>query len=516
MTPCPIFPLVLCGGMGSRLWPMSRVDQPKQFQPTAGSGSTTYFQSTLLRHRSLGFQSPIIVTNFRHGPIVDRQMKELQMSGTVIAEPMGRNTGPAVLAAALMALREDPEAVLLVLPSDHIIRGDMNGIILSMAAPANEGRIITFGVAPRYAETGYGYITDAGASGTHHGLHNVDRFIEKPPVEKAQALIDSGLSYWASGISLFRADVIVEEYNRYDPLTAHMVDSALTLGLRRGAAGGRRGHILLDEGTFRQARSEPTERAIFEVSERIGLAPLHGIDWDDVGAWAAVHRISDADDQENVLTGDVIAVDTRNSLIQSDGRLVAVIGMDDVVVVDTPDALLVTHRSRSQDVKGLVERLQAANRAEVKSHVTRDTTWGQVEVLARSDGYDMRLITVYAGEALSISTTGIGASLLTMVAGALDCTLEDEVGTVLSAGQSLQVAADRKVRVHNPSGATVKLIQILFNRVAELPPSDLAPPAAPTAFALAEEAEAASARRSHLSIVRSMFWPELGLASANG
>ncbi len=521
MTPCPIFPLVLCGGMGSRLWPMSRVDQPKQFQPTAGSGSATYFQSTLLRHRTFGFQSPIIVTNFRHGPIVDRQMNELQISGTVIAEPMGRNTGPAVLAAALMILQEDPDALLLVLPSDHIIRGDMNGIVQSMAAPANEGRIITFGVAPRYAETGYGYITDAGASGTHSGLHNVDRFIEKPPVEKAQALIDGGLSYWASGISLFRADVIVEEYNRFDPLTAHMVDAALTLGLRRGASSLRRGHILLDEGTFRQARSEPTERAIFEVSERIGLAPLHGIDWDDVGAWSAVHRISDSDEHENVLTGDVIAIDTRNSLIQSDGRLVAVIGLDDVVVVDTPDALLVTHRDRSQDVKGLVERLQAANRTEVKSHVTRDTTWGQVEVLARSQGYDMRLITVNPGEALSISSTGIGASLLTVVAGEVDCTPEGESGVLLVAGQSLPVAADRKVRVYNPLGESVKLIQILFSQQTEAQPTDAAAEAPASAIAATtpvalELPESPLARRSRLQIVRTMLWPELGLAAANG
>ena len=525
MTPCPIFPLVLCGGMGSRLWPMSRVDQPKQFQPTAGSGSETYFQSTLLRHRSLGFQSPIIVTNFRHGPIVDRQMNELQISGTVIAEPMGRNTGPAVLAAALMILREDPDAQLLVLPSDHIIRGDMNGIIQAMVAPANDGRIITFGVVPRYAETGYGYITDAGASGTHDGLHNVDRFIEKPPVEKAQALIDGGLSYWASGISLFRADVIVEEYNRFDPLTAHMVDTAVSLGLRRGAGGrsgsGRRGHILLDEGTFRQARSEPTERAIFEVSERIGLAPLHGIDWDDVGAWSAVHRISDADEQDNVLTGDVIAIDTRNSLIQSDGRLVAVIGLDDVVVVDTPDALLVAHRDRSQDVKALVERLQAANRTEVKSHVTRDTTWGQVEVLARSQGYDMRLITVNPGEALSISGTGIGASLLTVVAGEVDCTPEGESGVLLAAGQSLPVAIDRNIRVYNPLGESVKLIQILFSAQTEALPVEGAAEAPASSIATTtpvalEVPEGPQTRRRRLQIVRTMLWPELGLAAANG
>lgn len=513
MTLHPIFPLILCGGMGSRLWPMSRIDQPKQFQPTNGFGSTTYFQSTLLRHRGPGFQTPIVVTNFRHGPIVDRQMNELQMQGIVIAEPVGRNTGPAVLAAAMVILRQNPDAQLLVLPSDHIIRGDMTGIVQAMSAPARDGRIITFGVPPRYAETGYGYITDAGASDVHDGLHDVGSFIEKPPADKAQGLIDEGQAYWASGISLFRADVIVEEYLRFDPMTASAVDAAVTLGLERRPRAGRRDHILLDEGTFRQARSEPTERAIFEVSDRIGLAPLDGIEWDDVGAWAAVHRISDTDDEANVLTGDIIAIDTRNSLVQSDGRLVAVIGMDDVVVVDTPDALLVTHRSRSQDVKGLVERLQATDRAEVKSHVTRDTSWGQVEVLARAQGYDMRLITVNPGEALTISSTDIGPSLLTVVSGEVDCLQDDEVARPLSTGQSLSVAADRKVRVHNPMGESVKLIQILFSRTAEAPDPE---PALATASSHPVVPEGKEHRRRRLAIVRKMLWPEHGLVASNG
>jgi mannose-1-phosphate guanylyltransferase / mannose-6-phosphate isomerase len=513
MTLHPIFPLVLCGGMGSRLWPMSRIDQPKQFQPTAGFGSTTYFQSTLLRHRGHGFETPIIVTNFRHGPIVDRQMNELQMQGMVIAEPVGRNTGPAVLAAAMLILREDPDAQILVLPSDHIIRGDMTGVVRAMSAPANEGRIITFGVTPRYAETGYGYITDAGASGIHDGLHNVGRFIEKPPAAKAQELIDGGQSYWASGISLFRADVIVEEYHRFDPQTASMVDSAVTLGLLRSKGAGRRGHLLLDEGKFRQACSEPTERAIFEVSDRIGLAPLRGIDWDDVGAWSAVHRISEMDDDANVLTGDIITIDTRNSLVQSDGRLVAVIGMEDVVIVDTPDALLVTHRNRSQDVKALVERLQASDRAEVKSHVTRDTSWGQVEVLARSQGYDMRLITVNPGEALTISNTGVGPSLLTVVSGEVDCTQDDESKRALATGQSLSVAVERKVRVHNALGESVKLIQILFSQTAE---SEEPEPEQSAVQSYPVVPEGQQARRRRLAIVRNMLWPELGLVASNG
>jgi mannose-1-phosphate guanylyltransferase / mannose-6-phosphate isomerase len=515
-----IFPLVLCGGMGSRLWPMSRVDQPKQFQPTAGQGSASYFQATLLRHRGPGFQAPIVVTGFRHGAIVDRQMNELQLSGTVIAEPLGRNTGPAVLAAALNVLQDDGDALLLVLPSDHIIRGDVNTIIQRMAAPAEDGRIITFGVVPRYAETGYGYITDAGASGTHDGLHNVDRFIEKPPVELAQALIDGGLSYWASGISLFRADVIVEEYRRQDPATVDCVAAALALGLRRPTSGGRRAHVQLEEVSFRQARNLPTERAVFEVTDRIGLAPLHGIDWDDVGAWSAVHRTSVADDQRNVLTGDVITLDTRNSLVQADGRLVAVIGMDDVVVVDTPDALLVAHRERSQEVKKLVETLQAANRAEAKSHVARDTSWGQVEVLSRTQGYDMRLITVNPGEALAIHGIEGGSSLVTVVSGRVDCAPDGEAFRTIQTGQSVEIGPQARLQVSNPLGDSVKLIQILFSAGPEEPACAEPGPAndgvSVTVPADAVQvAESLSHRHRRLAAIRAAVLPDVGLFAAN-
>ena len=176
----PIIPVVLCGGMGSRLWPMSRIDQPKQFQPTQGKGSLTYFQATLQRHRGPDFAAPIVVTNANQAALVHRQLDDLQLHGQVIGEPVGRNTGPAVLAAAISAHRQDPDAVILVLPSDHMIKGNINRIIRSMLPAAEDGRIVSFGVVPTYPETGYGYITDGGAMDDYAGLHRVAQFVEKP------------------------------------------------------------------------------------------------------------------------------------------------------------------------------------------------------------------------------------------------------------------------------------------------------------------------------------------------
>ncbi len=289
---------------------MSRVDQPKQFQPTAGTGSASFFQATLLRHRGPGFETPIVVTNFRHGPIVNRQMRELQMAGTVIAEPVGRNTGPAVLAAALTVLREDPDALLLVLPSDHVVKGEINGIVRAMAQPADEGRIVAFGIPPRYPETGYGYITDGGASLAHDGLHEVRQFIEKPPLEQARTLVTSGnpIGRPASACS---APMFWSRNTGGSTRRPRFWWKRRSPARHARAATARATHILLDEPTFKLARNEPTERAVFEVSDRIALAPLRGIEWDDVGAWSAVHRISERNEAENLLSGDVIAIDTR-------------------------------------------------------------------------------------------------------------------------------------------------------------------------------------------------------------
>ena len=405
-----IHPLILCGGMGSRLWPMSRIEQPKQFQPINGQGSLTYFQTTVQRHRGPAFHEPIIVTNAAQSDLVNQQLTDIQSDGRIIGEPVGRNTGPAVLAAALAILPDDPNAILLVLPSDHIIVGDLNPTIERMVAAAKSGKIITFGVTPGYAETGYGYIIDGGAVENYGGLHSVARFLEKPSADVAQRLIDEGTAYWASGISMFRADVICEEFRRLEPRTHSAVIEAVA------KAKPTRHGITLDEAAFREARDEPTERAIFENTPTISLAPID-VKWDDVGAWASVYDVNIKSDDGNVTNGDVMMLDTSNSLIRSDGRLVVVIGMKDVIVVDTKDAVLVMDKKHSQQVKLVVEKLKSSGRAEVESHLFRNHAWGGSEALLSEPGYRLEKLRLLPGSTMKINGFGLGDSFLSVVSG---------------------------------------------------------------------------------------------------
>ncbi|MES2542811.1 MAG: mannose-1-phosphate guanylyltransferase/mannose-6-phosphate isomerase [Pseudomonadota bacterium] len=457
----PIIPVVLCGGMGSRLWPMSRIEQPKQFQPTQGKGSLTYFQATLQRHRGPDFAEPIVVTNAGQAALVHRQLADLQLQGQVIGEPVGRNTGPAVLAAALCAYRQDPDALILVLPSDHMIKGGINRIIRSMRPAAEDGRIVSFGVIPTYPETGYGYITDGGAVPDYPGLHQVAQFVEKPGYEHAQRLIEAGGVFWASGISLMRAATLIDEFRRLDPVTHSAVTASLE-GAEMRTLG-----IVLEEASFRQAANEPTERQVFERTPTIAMAPLHGVEWDDVGAWNAVYKIADHDQDGNVLHGDVIAMNTRNSLVQSETRLVAVIGMQDTVVIDTPDALLVTKRSNSQDVKQLVDRLKANQRREVRTHTLREMPWGRVETMPTDVGNDMRIMTVQKKASLQVNGTGIGPSLLTVLSGEGRCLIDGREVTVRR-GQTVAIEPDEALPLSNPTDEELKLVHLVFRGGTEV------------------------------------------------
>lgn len=449
----PVIPLILCGGTGSRLWPLSRTDQPKQFQPTGGAGSLTYFQTTVQRHRGAGFADPIVVANARQSMIVARQLRQIQIRARIIGEPVGRNTGPAVLAAALDALIRDPDAQLLVLPSDHVISGDLSAAVLAMRAAADQGRIVTFGIAPAWPETGYGYITDGGAFADYPGLHRVDRFVEKPPYDIAARMIAEGNAWWASGISLFRADTLVAEFRRLAPDTCAAVTAAMAAATEDAL------HLLPDAAAFAAAASEPTERLVFERTDRIALAPLHGIHWDDVGAWNAVHKISDHCASGNVTSGDVLALDTRNSLIRASSRLVAVVGLSDIIVVDTPDALLVTNRDNAQNVKKLVETLKSRARPEVETHLMRDTRWGRIERISGQQGFALDILTIEPGATALVNGTGLAPSLVTFLSSG---GFYEKAGQRIEArhGDCIAVEADVVLPVTNGAKSELRLMKL--------------------------------------------------------
>lgn len=390
-----IHPIILCGGAGSRLWPVSRSQSPKQFQPVAGAGSLTFLQSTIQRHRVEGFTLPTVVAAAHHSHIVTRQLDELQCEANVLYEPMGRNTGPAVLAAAIQVAQTDPNALLLVVPSDHVISGDLNGQILQMRDAAEKGRIVIFGITPTYPETGYGYIVDGGALDGNSQLRRVDKFVEKPPLREATELLADGTAYWASGISMFTAATIIKEMRQFEPETYHTVFSAIDRGeLIDGA-------LTLHPASFRRATNEPTERIIFERSSKVALAPLD-VEWDDVGCWTSLHAISASDKEGNVLQGDVLAVETENALVRADKRLVAVVGVSDVIVVDTPDAILVTQRGKCQGVKKVVDVLREQERSEAVVPLSKDYLWGQSRRVMRSGNFDMTVIKINPGASIKI------------------------------------------------------------------------------------------------------------------
>lgn len=390
-----INPLIICGGNGTRLWPISRTQSPKQFQKVGETSSLTFFQSAVERHSDDGFEPPMVVSAARHARTVHRQLAQIGQSADILLEPMGRNTGPAVLAAALRLMAKDPDALMLVVPSDHVIEGDINSAIKAVQAGAEAGYIITFGIKPRYAETGFGYITDGGPIIEHPGLREVERFVEKPPTRKARLLVESEIAYWASGISLFKASTIIEEYNTYDPETLEHVIEALN------AAQPTRDGLVLGAEAFARAEAEPTESAVFERTRRIALAPLD-VEWSDVGSWTAMYGISSANPQGNVLQGDVIAVESKNCMVRSETRLVTCVGLEDIIVVDTPDALLVTKVGHCQSVKKVTEHLKQSERVEAEKHSTTEFEWGSIKQLVSKDHIRLSTVSIKPGASMRL------------------------------------------------------------------------------------------------------------------
>lgn len=447
-----IYPIILCGGVGTRLWPLSRAHQPKQFQPIDADGTTTFFQTTVQRHSNELFGNPVVCVARGHLETVRRQLRDIQSTGRIIAEPVSRNTGPAVLAAALELQRTNPDSLMLICPSDHVIGGDINGKVRQVRQAAMDGLILTLGIKPRYAETGYGYIMDGGEYHNYTGVHRAERFVEKPDLITATNLISTGFAYWASGISMFRADVLIEEYRAHDPQTFAAVTAALKNAERMA------NETIIGSGDYENAVELPTERAIFEKSKRMALAPAP-VDWDDVGAWAAFHTIGKKTDDGNVVSGDVIMINSENSYVRGSNRLVAVVGMQDVIVVDTHDALLVTTREKSQDVKKVVEMLQARKRQEAVDHSVGHTDWGQHGKLISGAGFTLRHLTVNPGAILPIEL-GVDMRRLMVVASGAGTLQIGDLQRAVRAGTSFEVGVEQTGTVVNDGATAMQVIEV--------------------------------------------------------
>lgn len=462
-----IYPLILCGGSGTRLWPLSRTRSPKQFQKVGGKNSLTFFQSAIMRHRNAHFHDTCIVTSLRHRGTVVSQLREIQSGCEIICEPMARNTGPAVLAAAHMLFGRDPNAVILVIPADHVIEGDVNSAIVAQIGAALAGQIITFGIAPRSPETGFGYVLKGAEMPDFPGLHVVDDFIEKPPLDVAEQLVESGLADWASGISMFSARTIIEEYETFDPETAAHAKRAVMNASPFPEA------LYLDADAFGQTTAEPTEKVVFEKSERIATTTLN-VKWSDVGSWAAMYDVSEQDGDGNVLQGDVMVVDSKNSMVRSENRLVSVVGLSDVIVVDTNDALLVTVRDKSQNVKEIVERLKKQARPEAEYYagsapkmVPFTMPTGLEEVL-KTDNFQLGTSQIPIGAAIELDP-GHGRQVI-VVKGSVHAQGPSWQKTVREGGR-IYTDPDGPIRITNCADIETELLFMTFDTPMSSPKS---------------------------------------------
>jgi mannose-1-phosphate guanylyltransferase / mannose-6-phosphate isomerase len=447
-----ITPLIICGGNGTRLWPMSRTQSPKQFQKVDEDEGLTFFQAAVERHRGEGYDTPVIVSSVRHSQTVAEQLSDIGCDAQVILEPMGRNTGPAVLAAAISLYAKNPDAIMVVVPADHVIDGDLNRTIMSMEEAAKD-HIISFGIKPRYAEVGFGYITDGGPVVGYPGLRQVDRFVEKPPARKARLLVESDIAYWASGLSMFSARTIIEEYTKFDPETVATVRLAVSEGEQRNTG------FVLNAIRFGEARAEPTESMVFEKTDKIALAPLD-VDWSDVGSWTAMYGISKADHQGNVLQGDVVAVESKNSMVRSNSRLVTVVGMSDVIVIDTPDALLVTKVGHCQNVKKVAEYLKTNNRVEVEKHApvqleAHNPAQVHVSQMIKTDRVDMIAVELAPGAQFELDAV---ANRDVMVVKGSVVLSEQGARTPLDEGQRVDLINGSPISLVNTSSEMVEVV----------------------------------------------------------
>lgn len=448
-----ITPVILCGGSGSRLWPLSRDMNPKQFQPVEGHGSQTFFQQTVLRHIGGCYNKPLVVSGSRYAHVVTQQLAAIGQAAQPLLEPLARGTGPAVLAAALTLARKTPNALMLVAPSDHVIKGDVTRAIKAARSAAQSGHIVVFGIPPRYAETGFGYILDQGAVAGLDGVRHCGGFVEKPSHFKASQLIASNAAFWASGISLFTADTLIAEFARFAPGTLKAVKAAVC-GAREN---------LLSRLSYAQASIGSTEQMIFERSARMLLAPLD-VEWDDVGCWTSMHAIGDQDANGNLLHGDVLSVDSKNSMVRADGKLVAVVGVSDLIVVDTPDALLVTQRGRCQSVRQVVDRLKKTRRQEVlrfphdpTQKVPSDFSWGESLRLKQAGQVDMSLLRIAGGGALNLN--GTPERQIILLSGRLNV-VQNGQSTWMNARDQLVIGLGEQAHLENPDDVEVEALMM--------------------------------------------------------
>ncbi|NBA94863.1 mannose-1-phosphate guanylyltransferase/mannose-6-phosphate isomerase [Pseudomonas sp. R5(2019)] len=447
-----MIPVILSGGSGSRLWPLSRKLFPKQFLSLAGEGSL--FQQTLKRLAFDGIGKPIVVCNQEHRFIVAEQLAAIGCTPqATLLEPFGRNTAPAVALAALKLIAEGRDELLLVLPADHVI-SDVEALRESMALAQEQalrGDMVLFGIPAVRAETGFGYIKAAQGDGTAR-LFKVEQFIEKPDLATASDFVQSGDYFWNSGMFLFRASRYLEELRNHEP---DMYDNCV-LALERSR--GIDGVVNIDRATFECCPDKSIDYAVMERTQRAWVVPLSA-GWSDVGCWSALWDVHDKDIDGNVLKGDVVSHNSRNCFVHGSSKLVTLLGMDDVVVVETKDAIMVAHRDAVQDVKKLVNVLDAQGRSETQSHCAVYRPWGGYDSVDVGSRHQVKHITVKPGAQLSLQMHHHRAEHWIVVSGTAQVTCNEKV-FLLTENQSTYIPIASVHRLANPGKIPLEIIEV--------------------------------------------------------
>jgi mannose-1-phosphate guanylyltransferase / mannose-6-phosphate isomerase len=448
-----LIPLILSGGSGTRLWPVSRRNLPKQFLALSGDG--TLFQQTVARTQKLpDVRAPIVVASEDHRFLAADQLLESGIKGaSIVLEPMARNTAPAIALGALKALEQDTDALLLVLPADHLI-GDTQSFTdaVKQALPAaKEGWLVTFGIHPDRPETGFGYIRRAESIGDN--AYRVGKFVEKPDLPTAESYLKDGGYDWNSGMFMFKASRYLEELGTHAP--------AMLAEVRQAYATGHKDldFVRVDSDAFAKVPDNSIDYAVMEKTSHAAVIPVNCA-WSDIGSWSALWLSGKHDAQGNQREGDTMAIDTRNSLLRShDRHMIATVGVEDLVIVSTPDATLVAHRNAAQDVKKVVDQLKASGRTEHSFHRVVHRPWGSYDSLEAGGRFQVKRIVVKPGASLSLQKHHHRAEHWIVVSGTAEVTCDEKV-FLLGENQSTYIPLGSVHRLRNPGKMPLELIEV--------------------------------------------------------
>lgn len=446
-----ILPVIVAGGNGSRLWPLSRQLNPKQFLPLADA-ELSMLQATILRLQGLDTAAPQLICNEQHRFLAAEQLRQLNLEqANILLEPIGRNTAPAIALAALQACKESQDPILLVLAADHLIK-DVSAFHASIQAAlplAQDGKLVTFGIVPDRPETGYGYIEKGSAVGDGFA---VNRFVEKPDLATAGDYLASGNFFWNSGMFMFRASRYLQELEEFQPQILAVCRAALEAGTQDM-------HFTrVDSDIFATCPDDSIDYAVMENTRDAVMVPLDA-GWSDIGSWSALWDVSNKDADSNVLKGDVLSQASRNSYVHADSRLVTIVGVEDLVVVETKDAVLVAHKDRVQDVKTIVEKIKADGRHEHINHREVYRPWGMYDSIDNGHRYQVKRITVKPGAKLSVQMHHHRAEHWIVVSGTAKVTNGERTYLVCE-NESTYIPIGQIHALENPGVIPLELIEV--------------------------------------------------------